>query len=284
VKKIVFFNTKGGTGKTTFCFNYGYYLATVKNKKVLMMDFDPQANLTFSFGESFSKNKGKNLDSLILDYVKGEKKNIKDYAFSVTNGLSLLPCSNNISLIEEYLTNHVANINIFQQTDNPAAERNKIFLNILNSTIKLYEYDYILIDSQPNFSLLSTTAIVFAENILVVLKPDSYSLGDLEYLKKIINNLNKKFSSNIVISGLIINAYEGRKNVVVNTVQEMKEKYGNEFKIFNQKIKYLSQYQNSIFLKREPVFMSYPKSEASENILSLFGEIDKEMMFSRKKP
>lgn len=284
MKKIVFFNTKGGTGKTTFCFNYGYYLATVKNKKVLLMDFDPQANLTFSFGDSFSKNKGKNLDSLILDYLKGEKKNIKDYIFSVTNGLSLLPCSNNISLIEEYLTNHVANINIFQQTDNPATERNKIFFNILNSTIKPYEYDYILIDSQPNFSLLSTTAIVFAENILVVLRPDSYSLADLEYLKKITNNLNKKFSSKIYISGLIINAYEGRKNVAVSTVREMQEKYGNEFKIFNQKIKYLSQYQNSIFLKNEPVFISYPKSEASENMLSLFSEIDKEIMFSRKKP
>lgn len=283
MKKIVFFNTKGGTGKTTFCFNYGYYLAAVKNKKVLLMDFDPQANLTFSFGEPFSKNKGKNLDSLILDYLKGEKKNIKDYIFSITNSLSLLPCSNNISLIEEYLTNHVANINIFQQTDNPATERNKIFLNILNSTIKPYEFDYILIDSQPNFSLLSTTAIIFTENILVVIKPDSYSLADLEYLKKITNNLNKKFISNIVISGLIINAYEGRKNIAVSTVKELQEKYGSEFKIFNQKIKYLSQYQNSIFVKNEPVFMSYPKSEASENMLSLFGEIDKEIMFSRKK-
>lgn len=284
MKKIVFFNTKGGTGKTTFCFNYGYYLASVKKKKVLMMDFDPQANLTFSFGESFSKNTGKNLDSLILGYLKDDKKNIKDYTFSITNNLSLLPCSNNISLIEEYLTNHVANKTSTQQIKNPAAERNNIFLNILNSALKLYEYDYVLIDSQPNFSLLSTTAIVFAENILVVLKPDSYSLSDLEYLKKITSNLNKKFSSNIDITGLIINAYEGRKNIAVSTVKDMKEKYGNEFKIFNQKIKYLSQYQNSIFLKNEPVFISYPKSEASENILSLFSEIDKEMMFSRKKP
>ena len=284
MKKIVFFNTKGGTGKTTFCFNYGYYLATVKNKKVLMMDFDPQANLTFSFGEPFSKNAGKNLDSLVLDYLKEDKKNIKEYTFEVTDNLNLLPCSNNISLIEEYLTNHVANKINDMQIKNPAAERNNIFLKILNTAIKQYEYDYILIDSQPNFSLLSTTAIVFAENILVVLKPDSYSLADLEYLKKIIKNLNKKFSSGIDITGLIINAYEGRKNISVSTVKEMKEKYGSEFIIFDQKIKYLSQYQNSIFLKNEPVFTSYPKSEASKNILSLFAEIDKEMMFTRKKP
>ncbi|MHB1336340.1 MAG: ParA family protein [Candidatus Humimicrobiaceae bacterium] len=284
MKKIVFFNTKGGTGKTTFCFNYGYYLAAVKKKKVLMMDFDPQANLTFTFGESFSKNAGKNLDSLVLDCLKDEKKNIKDYTFSIASGLSLLPCSNNISLIEEYLTNRVVNKAVSQQIKNPATERNNIFLNILNSTVKPYEYNYILIDSQPNFSLLSTTAIVFAENILVVLKPDSYSISDFEYLKKITSNLNKKFSSNIDIAGLIINAYEGRKNIAVSTVKEIKEKYGSEFKIFNQKIKYLSQYQNSIFLKNEPVFISYPKSEASENMLSLFSEIDKEMMFSKKKP
>jgi len=283
LKKIVFFNTKGGTGKTTFCFNYGYYLATVKNKKVLMMDFDPQANLTFSFGESFSKNAGKNLDSLILDYLKDDKKNIKEYTFNVTESLSLLPCSNNISLIEEYLTNYVANKTDSAKVKNQAVERNNIFLKILNSVVKQYEYDYILIDSQPNFSLLSTTAIVFAENILVVLKPDSYSLMDFEYLKKITKNLNKKFSPDINIAGLIINAYEGRKKLVVSTVKEIKEKYGQEFRIFNQKIKYLSQYQSSIFLKNEPVFMSFPKSEASENILSLFAEIDKEMMFGRKK-
>lgn len=281
MKKLVFFNTKGGTGKTTFCFNYGYYLAARRKKKVLMMDFDPQANLTFSFGKALSGSTGSNLDSLILNYLKGEKKKLKDYLLKITPNLHLLPCSNNISLIEEYLTNHVVNKTNIESVKNPSAERNNILLNILSEVVKPYEFDYVLIDSQPNFSLLSTTAIVFAENILIVLKPDLYSLIDMEYLKKIIKNLNKKFSANVNIAGVIINAYEGRKKIAISTVKDIEEKYGKEVKIFNQKIKYLSQYQSSIFLKNEPVFNSFPKSEASDNILSLFSEIDKELSFGR---
>lgn len=282
MKKLVFFNTKGGTGKTTFCFNYGYYLAARKRKKVLMMDFDPQANLAFSFGKAPSGGNN-NLDSLILNYLKSEKKNIKEYLNQIKPNLYLLSCSNNISLIEEYLTNHVINNMDIESVKNPATERNNILLNILNEAIKPYDFDYVLIDSQPNFSLLSTTAIVFAQNILVVLKPDSYSLIDMEYLKKIISNLNKKFSANAKISGVIINAYEGRRKIAISTLKDIEDKYNMEMKIFNQRIKYLSQYQSSIALKNEPVFNIFPKSEASENILNLFSEIDKELSFNSTK-
>lgn len=285
MEKLVFFNTKGGTGKTTFCFNYGCYLATVKKKKVLMMDFDPQANLAFSFGKVPAKGTSCCLDNLILNYLKGEKKNFDDYLVSIKDGLFLLPCSNNISLIEEYLTNYIINkeqtkTDSGETIKNPAIERNNILLNILAESIKSDDFDYILIDSQPNFSLLSTTGIVFTGNIIVVMKAEPYSMIDIEYLKKIINNLNKKFSADIKITGVIINAYEGRKKVAVSTVKEIEDKYSNKIKIFNQKIKYLSQYQNSIALNKEAVFDVYPKSEASKNILSLFSEIDSEIIFS----
>ena len=49
MEKVVFFNTKGGTGETTICYNYGWYLAEKRNKKVLLMDFDPQINLVQAF-------------------------------------------------------------------------------------------------------------------------------------------------------------------------------------------------------------------------------------------
>ena len=65
MKKIVFFNAKGGTGKTTLCYNYGWYLSHQKGKKVLMMDFDPQINLVQSFNLGSASKFGQNLETLI---------------------------------------------------------------------------------------------------------------------------------------------------------------------------------------------------------------------------
>jgi len=107
MKKIVFFNTKGGTGKTTVCYNYGWYLAEKKKKKVLFMDFDPQVNLVQSFDLGTSNSKGKNLDRLITDYARGRRTSFEKYIIEVNSKIHLLPSSNNISLIEEYLTDAI---------------------------------------------------------------------------------------------------------------------------------------------------------------------------------
>ncbi|MEA2015949.1 MAG: ParA family protein [Actinomycetota bacterium] len=69
MEKIVFFNTKGGTGKTTLCYNFGWYLASKKNKKILFMDFDPQINLVQAFGIQRTTDDKKNMDNLMIDKV-----------------------------------------------------------------------------------------------------------------------------------------------------------------------------------------------------------------------
>jgi len=70
MKKIAFFNAKGGTGKTTICFNYGFYLAEKNKKKVLFMDLDPQTNLVYSFGKENKTPTGNNLNTLVINLFK----------------------------------------------------------------------------------------------------------------------------------------------------------------------------------------------------------------------
>jgi chromosome partitioning protein len=274
MKKIAFFNAKGGTGKTTICFNYGFYLAEKNKKKVLLMDFDPQTNLVYSFGKENKTSTGNNLDSLIINYLKGKKIILNDYIIRINECISLIPSSNNISLIDEYLTDFLINKSVEDGIAYKSTERNLLIKNMLQDIIKPWEYDYLLIDCQPSFSLLSTTALIFTENILVVVKAEPYSFTDMEYLKKIINNLNKKYLSKIKISGVIINAFEKRKIISKSVVSEMTVKFGSEMKIFNQKIKFLSYYQSSIANSNKPVFDVFPDSEASKNIINLFKEID----------
>lgn len=274
MEKVVFFNTKGGTGKTTICYNYGWYLAEKKDKKVLFMDFDPQTNLVQALGKASDESKV-NLDNLMIDYLKGKKINFEDYVIKITDNIDLLPSSNNISLVEEYLTDYLINKTFSEHKIYKALNRNMMIKDILEENISENHYDYIVIDSQSNFSLLSTTSIIYARKVIVVIKPEWFSLLDIDYLSKIIKNLERKYNVEIKIVGIIVNAFEKRKKAPEYVVDTLQKKYGNRLTIFNQKIRYLVHYQKSISLKGEPVFISFPYAEASDDIIRLFSQVEK---------
>jgi chromosome partitioning protein len=274
MEKVVFFNTKGGTGKTTICYNYGWYLAEKKDKKVLFMDFDPQTNLVQALGKASDESKV-NLDNLMIDYLKGKKINFEDYVIKITDNIDLLPSSNNISLVEEYLTDYLINKTFSEHKIYKALNRNMMIRDILEENISENHYDYIVIDSQSNFSLLSTTSIIYARKVIVVIKPEWFSLLDIDYLSKIIKNLERKYNVEIKIVGIIVNAFEKRKKAPEYVVDTLQKKYGNRLTIFNQKIRYLVHYQKSISLKGEPVFISFPYAEASDDIIRLFSQVEK---------
>ncbi|MBL7124412.1 MAG: ParA family protein [Actinobacteria bacterium] len=274
MEKVVFFNTKGGTGKTTICYNYGWYLAEKKDKKVLFMDFDPQTNLVQALGKASDESKVK-LDNLMIDYLKGKKINFEDYVIKITDNIDLLPSSNNISLVEEYLTDYLINKTFSEHKIYKALNRNMMIRDIFEENISENHYDYIVIDSQSNFSLLSTTSIIYARKVIVVIKPEWFSLLDIDYLSKIIKNLERKYNVEIKIVGIIINAFEKRKKAPEYVVDTLQKKYGNRLTIFNQKIRYLVHYQKSISLKGEPVFISFPYAEASDDIIRLFSQVEK---------
>ena len=276
MKKIVFFNTKGGTGKTTICYNYGWYLAEKKGKKVLFMDLDPQTNLVQAFGKE-SDNSKTNLDNLIMDYLKGKDINFKDYVIKITDNIDLLPSSNNISLVEEYLTDYLLNKTLSEQKIYKASYRNLIIKDIFEKNISEGDYDYIVIDSQPNFSLLSTTSIIYARKVIVVIKPELFSFLDINYLSRIIKNLERKYNIKIKIAGIVINAFEKRKKIPELVINILQETYGHRLTIFNQKIRYLVHYQESISSKKEPVFISFPDTEASDDILKLFSQLERKV-------
>lgn len=274
MKKIAFFYTKGGTGKTTICFNYGYYLADNKNKRVLMLDFDPQVNLVYSFGGDYKNNEGNNLESMLLDFIKDRSVLLEDYTIKIGKNLTILPTSNNISVIDEYLTDFLVKKSFEKGVMLKSMERNLLLKDMLDKVIKPWEFDYVLIDCQPSFSLLSNTALIYAENTLTVLKPEPYSLVDVDYMKRIINNLNRKYGTNVNIAGVIINAFESRKKLAWDISKKIEAGFGKETRVFREKIKFLSQYQSSIFLGNQPVFKMYPGSAAAKSLLSLFSEID----------
>ena len=273
MKKVVFFNTKGGTGKTTMCYNYGWYLAEKRNKKVLFMDFDPQINLVQSF--NFKKQlKEFSFEKFILKYLHKEPVNFTDYLIKINDNIDLLPSTNNMSLLEEYLTDYLLERTFQDNRLYQAVNRNKLIKRILDEYIVEDNYDYILIDSQPNYSLLSTTSIIFAKNVVVTLKPEMFSFIDVKYLIKIIDNINEKFKTDARLTCIMINAYEKKKKIADNIIGKLEKTYGSRIAILEKKVRYLSQYQISIAVNKEPVFITFPGSEASTELIETFVEMD----------
>jgi chromosome partitioning protein len=273
MKKIVFFNTKGGTGKTTICFNYGWYLAEKQDKKVLFLDFDPQVSLFQAFFKNLQTPRDRCLENLIVNYLSNKKIDFDDYVIKVNDKIDILPSSNNISLLEEYITDYFLDKTFYDNTIYNSSSRVSIISSVLEEFIP-QKYDYIIIDSQPNYSLLSSAAMIFAKNVVIVLKPEIFSFLDIKYLNRIINNLYEKFKVEVNIIGILINGFEKRRKTAETIIGRLSEKYSGTFDIIPEKVRYLSSYHASILLDRKPVFISFPKSDAAKDLLEAFKSLD----------
>jgi chromosome partitioning protein len=274
VKKIVFFFTKGGTGKTTACFNYGWYLAEKLKKRILFLDFDPQMNLVKSFGNVPEKAYEMTLENMIIKGLKRESIVFSHFLIRINSHIDLLPCSNNISQVEEYLTEYLLQRTGDENRLYQARHRNVLIIRFLDEHINSRHYDYVLIDSPPNYSLLSTTALLYAKKLVIIVRPELYSLLDMNYLLKILDSLNDNFEVKIKIVGAIINGFEPRRALGRQISAEFEARFGRRITILKQKIPLAPQISMSITLERSPVFMAYPKSPAAVQALRTFAELD----------
>jgi chromosome partitioning protein len=272
--KLAFFYTKGGTGKTTICFNYGWYLAEIKEKRVLFLDFDPQMNLVKSFGKIPDKAYEMTLEKMVVEGLKKSPINLSDYLFRIHPRIDLLPSSNNMSQLEEYLTDYLLQKSDRENLQYRALHRNILIKQLLDEQIRKSNYDFVLIDSLPNYSLLSTTAIIYAQRLVLIVQPELYSLLDMNYLFKIVDSLNEKFDIEIRPVGVLINKYEAKKSISRRISKEFDVRFGDKVPILRQRIRNSPFFQLSVVMERSPVFLSYPKSAATADALAAFAELD----------
>ena len=190
MKKIVIFNHKGGVSKTTTAFHIGWMLANQGNK-VLLVDGDPQCNLTALFLGS------KEFDSY-YEQEGTQKNNIKDGVAMVFNGqpepikpfecpsakrnsnLYLLPGHMNLSEYESALTLSLSSV--FSTMKNLPGAFNELF-NLIGGK---YSIDYVIIDLNPALSALNQILFLTADAFLIPVNPDSFALMALNSLSRIL--------------------------------------------------------------------------------------------------
>ena len=242
-KVISLSNHKGGVGKTTSTINIGAGLNSLK-KKVLLIDLDPQANLSQSLG-IIEPTK------TIYGALKGE---YKLEPLEILKGLDLIPSTLDLSGAEIELSGEAGREYILKELIDPLRG----------------SYDYILIDSPPSLGLLTINAFTASDEVYIPLQAQYLALQGLTKLMEVIAKIKSRLNKNLKVGGVFITQYDSRKVLNRNVVETIKSHYKDQ--VFKTAIR------DNIALAEAPtqgldIFRYNPKSYGAEDYLSLCKEI-----------
>ena len=212
-KVISFSNQKGGVGKTTSCVNISAQIANKANKKVLMIDMDPQGNATSGLGLSKSKIK-----KTIYDVIIGRCDVSEAIIKTKFKNLSVIPA--NIDLAG-------AELELYDLED---AEGNDS--NYIKSAIEKIkgDYDYIFIDCPPSLGMLTVKALTVSDGVVVPMQCEFYSLEGMSQLFNTIKKIHQLYNPELRLVGILLTMYNGRLTLTNQVVSELKKYY--EDKLF----------------------------------------------------
>lgn len=220
-KIIAICNQKGGVGKTTTSINLGIGLVR-QGRKVLLLDFDPQGNATQGLGYELDE-----LEVTISDVLHRIMN--KDFAFTSdygilhhTEGIDLMPANIDLSYVETELFSLLFGREMVL----------KKYLQIVRD-----QYDYILIDCSPSLNLFTTNTLVAADEVLIPLEAQKYSVRGLEQLFCVMSSLlESELNDNLKIAGLLYTLVRDRTKLFKEIHDALEMAYGSEIRIFENYI------------------------------------------------
>jgi len=210
-------NHKGGVGKTTSTVNIGASLAN-KGKRVLLVDLDPQANLTQSLGI-------KNVQISIYENLRGEKI---IHPVEYRSNLYVLPSSLDLSAAEIELSSEPG--------------REYILKDILSQVVN--KFDYVFIDCPPSLGLLTINALTAADYVLIPMQAEYLPLRGLAKLTEVITKIQTRLNNKLQIGCVFLTQYDSRKVLNRDIAESVADFFGNKF--LNTKI------SNNIALAEAP--------------------------------
>ena len=205
--KFVFYNFKGGVGKTSLCFQISSHLALM-GYNILVIDSDPQAHLSTSFGFSPDNNYLTLYDLLIREELL---QNIKKKIFQ---GFDYIPSNLSLTRIEDKLA----------KLENKLTRMSSAFLEIEK------EYDFILIDTNPTISLLNRNIVMYSDVINVICETQPYSLNGLKLLLEDLDKFYNHMNIEPKDVNIIPNKYEDRASSSAEGMTALRDFYGQYIK------------------------------------------------------
>lgn len=240
---ISLLNHKGGVGKTTSTINIGAGLVEL-DKRVLVLDLDPQANLSLSLGVGRQP-------TTLYEALRGEA----DLApVNIRPGFDIVPSTLDLSGAEMELINE--------------AGREYILRELLEGVRDAY--DFVIIDCPPSLGLLTLNALTSSEYVLIPLQTEFLALQGLAKIKQVIQKVKLRLNKKLEIIGVLPTMYDGRKVLNRDVVETIQKYFGHL--VFNTYIR------DNVALaeapaQRQDIFSYSGSSSGAEDYLNLAKEI-----------
>jgi chromosome partitioning protein len=200
MRKICIINQKGGVGKTTTAVNLATGLAR-KKKKVLVLDMDPQGNISTCLGQDSEKD----MYELLVN-----SEDPREISKEVEPNLFIVTASGKLAEAESIMMGR------------PNRER---ILGRVMDDLTDDDYDFIIIDCPPSINLLNQNALLFADEALIPSATEKLSLVGLQKMIDVIDEYNNLFDHDLVIGGILPTMYDRRNRVCVEVLGEMEAKF-----------------------------------------------------------
>ena len=203
-KTIAIANQKGGVGKTTTAINLAASLA-VREKKVLVIDADPQANTTSGLNFSPEDDQKRTLYEVMIG-----KLDVHDALIQTE--------MENLHMIPSHINLVGAEIELLDEPDRESMLKNAL------APVK-DEYDFIIIDCSPSLGLITVNSLAASDSVIIPVQPEFFALEGLGKLLQTIRLVQNDINPSLSIEGFVVTMFDGRTKVHAQVVSELKEHF-----------------------------------------------------------